>query len=194
MRDLTGKEKIFVAAYLVDLNAYKAARKAKYRQASSVAYKILARPEVQVAITAGQARKMAKFELDADHVVGELMKIAFTDIRKAVRWGRSPVDVQSNNAAPNGLGIYPVELVPSDEVDDNTAKAIASVKVTQTGVEIRMHDKNTALIALGKHFGIFREDVYHHVSTPEEVKRSIEDMTQTEAAAEWLQLCADPNV
>jgi len=194
MRELTPKETIFVAAYMVNLNGLEAAKAARYRQPHAVAYQVLARPVVQAAIAAGQAAKMAKFELDAEQVIKGLSQIAFMDIRKAVRWGRSPIDKKSENANPNALWVYPVELVPSEEIDPDTAAAISAVKLTQTGVEIKMHDKQAALVALGKHLGIFREDVYHHVPTPGEVKLSIEDMTQPEAAAEWLALCSDPNV
>ncbi|RUV27041.1 MULTISPECIES: hypothetical protein [unclassified Mesorhizobium] len=53
--------------------------------------------------------------------------LAFADIRKAVRWGKSPIDTKSENPDPNGLGIYPVALVPSETIDDDTAAMVSEV-------------------------------------------------------------------
>jgi hypothetical protein len=49
-----------------------------------------------------------------------------------------------------------VSLVPSDRLDENTAAAIAEVSQGSTGaLRIKMHDKLAALVALGKHLGMF---------------------------------------
>jgi hypothetical protein len=49
-----------------------------------------------------------------------------------------------------------VSLVPSDRLDANTAAAIAVVSQGSTGaLRVKMHDKLAALIALGKHLGMF---------------------------------------
>jgi hypothetical protein len=49
-----------------------------------------------------------------------------------------------------------VSPVTSDKLDENTAAAIAVVSQTSTGaLSVRMHDKLAALIALGKHLGMF---------------------------------------
>lgn len=191
MRKLTDKEELFVAAYVVDLNAMKAARAAGYKHDHKVACKILAREPVQAAIVRAQEEKFKRLEIEADDVIRELVKIGFSDIRKAVRWGRSPVDEKSENAKPNGLGTFPVELVPSEEVDDDTAAAISEVKLTQTGVSIKMLNKQPALESLGKHFGIFEADNHQRVPPNEEVKKSLEDLTPAEAAAEWARMIAD---
>jgi hypothetical protein len=49
-----------------------------------------------------------------------------------------------------------VSLVPSDRLDANTAAAIAVVSQGSTGaLRIKMHDNLAALVALGKHLGMF---------------------------------------
>jgi hypothetical protein len=49
-----------------------------------------------------------------------------------------------------------VQCVPRDKPDENTAAAIAVVSQSSTGaLSVRMHDKLAALIALGKHLGMF---------------------------------------
>jgi phage terminase small subunit len=49
-----------------------------------------------------------------------------------------------------------VSLVPIDKLDENTAAAIAAVSQSSTGaLSVKMHDKLAALVALGKHLGMF---------------------------------------
>lgn len=102
-------------------------------------------------------RVIEKLAITKERVAAELAKIAFLDIREAVRWGRSPIDTESENASPNGLGIYPVELVPSNEMSDDAAAAVSEVSLTQTGVKIKMHDKRAALMDLAKLMGFVTE-------------------------------------
>lgn len=110
---------------------------------------------------AANERVIEKLAITKERVAAELAKIAFLDIRDAVRWGRSPTDTQSENASPNGLGIYPVELVPSEQISDDAAAAISEVSLTQTGVKIKMHDKRAALMDLAKLMGFIIEKHEH---------------------------------
>lgn len=102
-----------------------------------------------------------KLAITKERVAAELAKIAFLDIREAVRWGRSPIDTKAENADPNGLGIYPVELVPSTEMSDDAAAAVSEVSLTQTGVKIKMHDKRAALMDLAKLMGFVVDKQEH---------------------------------
>lgn len=102
-----------------------------------------------------------KLSITKERVAAELSKIAFLDIRSAVRWGISPIDTNAAEASPNGLGIYPVELVPSSEISDEAAAAISEVSLTQTGIKIKMHDKRAALMDLAKLMGFVTERLQH---------------------------------
>lgn len=150
---LTGKQWRFVAEYLIDLNATQAAIRAGYSEktAHSQGPRLLENVEILVEIEKAKIERSKRTEITQDKVVAELAKLGFSDIRKAVRWGRSPIDTKAENADPNGLGVYPVELVPSEEVDDDTAAAITEVSLTQTGVKIKIADKRAALETLLKH-------------------------------------------
>lgn len=106
-------------------------------------------------------RVIEKLAITKERVAAELAKIAFLDIREAVRWGRSPIDTKAENADPNGLGIYPVELVPSTEISDDAAAAVSEVSLTQTGVKIKMHDKRAALMDLAKLMGFVVDKTEH---------------------------------
>lgn len=153
---LTAKQERFVAEYLVDLNATQAAIRAGYsaKTAHSVGHENLKKPEIAKAIQEAQAKRSDRTEITQDRVLQELARIGFADIRKAVAWGRSPVDTEASEAEPNGLGVYPVELMPSSQVDDDTAAAISEVSLTQTGVKLKMHDKLSALEKIARHLGM----------------------------------------
>lgn len=163
---LTPKQERFVSEYLIDLNATQAAIRAGYsvKTAGQVGFENLKKPEIAEAIEKAQNKTAARLEVTKDRIVEELAKIAFADIRRAVRWGKSPIDTTSENASPNGLGIYPVELVPSEMIDDDIAAAVSEVSLTQTGVKIKMHDKKSALVDLAKMLG-FMVEKHDHTSS-----------------------------
>jgi len=160
---LTPKQEAFVAQYLLDLNATQAAIRAGYSEktAQQQGSRLLLNVLVQEAIAKGREKTAAKLEITKERIVDELAKIAFADIRKAVRWGKSPIDTTSENASPNGLGIYPVELVPSEEIEDEIAAAVSEVSLTQTGIKIKMHDKKAALVDMAKMLGFMVEKHEH---------------------------------
>lgn len=132
-------------------------------------------------------RVMDKLAITKERVAAELAKIAFLDIREAVRWGKSPIDTEAESADPNGLGIYPVELVPSEMISDDAAAAVSEVSLTQTGVKIKMHDKRAALMDLAKLMG-FVVDKHDHTSSdgsmsPKPATFDLATMTDSELEA-----------
>lgn len=157
--DLNPRQKLFVDHYVIGKNASQAALEAGYskKTAGKIGSENLAKPEIADAIAERLAAVTNRLEITQDRVMLELARIAFADPRKAVRWGRSPVKPDMPGAEPNALGIYPVELVPSEAMDDDTAATIASVAMTAQGVQIKFHDKLAALKALAEATGVFRE-------------------------------------
>lgn len=160
---LTPKQQRFVEEYLIDLNATQAAIRAGYspKTAEQQGYQLLQKTSVVAAIAEAQEARSKRTEITQDMVLQELARIGFADIRKAVNWGRSPIDTDSDNADPNGLRMYPVELVASEEIDDATAAAVSEVSLTQAGIKIKMYDKKAALDSIGKHLGMFVSRVEH---------------------------------
>lgn len=147
---LTPKQERFVSEYLIDLNATQACIRAGYskRTADKQGSQLLGKPSIAKAISEAKAKREKRTNITQDRVVAELAKIGFADIRKAVRWGSSP---ESAINAEGDVALYPVELVPSDEVDDDTAAAISEVALTAQGVKIKMADKRAALETLLRH-------------------------------------------
>lgn len=130
-------------------------------------------------------RAIERLAISKERVLSELAKIGFSDIRKAVRWKSALVTEEDNPDGGEVLVIKTVvtnlvEIVPSDEIDDETAAAIS--QVTQNingGVTVKLHDKRAALVDIGKHLGMFPTKVDMKV----EHRRHITDYTDEELAS-----------
>jgi phage terminase small subunit len=165
--ELTPKQRAFVREYLIDLNATQAAIRAGYSEdtARAIGSENLTKPNIAAAIEAAMKLRAERTDITADRVLKELAKIGFSDIRKAVRWQSALVTGEDN---PDGGDIAVVktivtnnvQMVASDEIDDETAAAIAEVSQNQGGgLKIKLHDKRAALVDIGKHLGMFRDKV-----------------------------------
>lgn len=133
---LDPKEQAFVDEYLECLNATLAARRVYgHAAAKQTGYKLLRRPDVATAISAGLAEQRARTVNDPDRIIRELMVIAYADLQ----------DLLDEQGRPLALRDLSPEL----------RRAIASIKthVTETGatiVEYKLVDKKGALELLGK--------------------------------------------
>ncbi len=157
--ELTAQQKRFVDEYLIDLNARQAAIRSGYseRTATGQASRLLTIVNVRKAVDIAMKRRVKRTEITQDRVLEELAKIGFSDIRNAVRWGRDPIDTTSENADPNGLNMYPVHLIPSEEISDDVAATISEVSLTTAGVKIKTYDKLVALKEIARHQGMIVE-------------------------------------
>lgn len=154
---LTHKQSVFVAEYLIDMNATQAAIRAGYSEktAGSQAFDLLKKPEIQDAISVAMAERSTRTDITQDRVLLELAKIGFSDIRKAVAWGPEVQIVDPDTgetAVSNG-----VALIASGIIDDDTAAAVSEISQTAQGIKIKLHDKRAALVDIGKHLGMFRD-------------------------------------
>lgn len=165
--ELTAKQRAFVREYLIDLNATQAATRAGYsaKTAQQQGARLLSNVLVAAAISAAQKARAQRTDITADRVLKELAKIGFSDIRKAVKWQTSLITEEDN---PDGGDIAiiknivtnNVQLVGSEEVDDDTAAAISEISQNaQGGMKIKLHDKRAALVDIGRHLGMFTEKV-----------------------------------
>lgn len=132
----------------MDLNAKQAAIRAGYspRSAKTVGPETLAIPAVRARVDAALAERSRRTGINADRVLQELARVAFIN-------------------STNVINFADATLRP-DATPDDTA-AIASVKVktipTDAGYgverEIRFADKLKALELLGRHLGMFTDNV-----------------------------------
>jgi phage terminase small subunit len=155
----------------VDLNATQAAIRAGYstKTAAEIGAENLRKPQIAEAVQKAIHARAERTQISADRVLAELAKIGFSDIRRAVNW-YSQVNVAAVDAegiegeAEDGslrfAVLNQVELISSDEIDDDTAAAIAEVSMTDKGgLKIKLHDKRQALVDLGRHLQLFTDKI-----------------------------------
>lgn len=156
---LTPKKRQFALEYLVDLNATQAAIRAGYSKhtAKSQGERLLTDVDVKIQIDKAIKKREERTEITQDMVLRELSKIGFSDIRKAVKWGKGIAVVEPESGSivvANG-----VSLVGSDELDDDTAASISEICQTPAGIKIKLHDKKGALVDIGRHLGMFKDKI-----------------------------------
>lgn len=143
-KELTAKQKRFVAEYLIDLNSTKAAVRSGYSEktADKIGPELLTKPAVQEEIERQTADQQKRTEITADRVLRQLAKQGFADITDFLEWDRD------GN----------VTLKPSAEVDGTLVTEITQT-VTDKGATLRFKrtDPQKALEMIGKHLAMFTE-------------------------------------
>lgn len=153
MANLTDKQKKFCEEYLVDLNATQAAIRAGYK--SPNAYQIgaenLRKPQIQQFLHEKMQERSKRTEITADFVLKELAAIASTKITDVVNVYNRPTQMDDGTV----INVPYVAVKNTDELTEAQKSAIASIKQTRNGVEIKMHDKVGTLKLIGDHLGMF---------------------------------------
>jgi phage terminase small subunit len=155
----TPQMRAFVDQYfLCDFNAYAAAKAAGYsaKSARSQASKLLNNPLIRHEIEKRHRSRGNKADITADRVLSELGRLGFSDLRDVASW------------TANGL-----QLKSSEEISDDAAASLRSIKESKDGVQVTQHDKKGALELLGKHLGLFREQL--EVTGEIQLSRAAED-------------------
>lgn len=148
MAKLTAKQKRFCEEYLIDLNATQAAIRAGYSvdSAGDIGSENLKKPDIRACIEKAMAERSKRTGINADRVIMELAKIALVNPKNVIDFTKAGV---KNDAPDEDLA-----AVQSVKVKDiNTEKGDSIER------EVRLYDKTKALELLGKHLGIFKENV-----------------------------------
>lgn len=155
---MTKKQKRFVEEYLIDLNATQAAIRAGYSPdtAQQMGSENLSKPVISSAISKAMAERSKRTGINADRVILELAKIALANIADVVDTDTATVNPWASS--------------------DDTA-AIQSVKVKESSSksgtmierEVRMMDKLKALELLGKHLGMYQNNINVSVETSQKL-------------------------
>lgn len=151
-KELTKKQGLFVAEYLTDLNATRAAISAGYSKkgAEQTGSVLLRNPKVAEQISKKHGKRLGKLEITADRVLQEIAKLAFYDPGNMLEDDGSMKQVK--------------------DIDDHTRMAIAGLEVTELseGVgeqkhvyglckKIKLADKGANLERLGRHLKLFTD-------------------------------------
>jgi phage terminase small subunit len=145
-RDLTAKQQRFIEEYLIDLNAANAARKAGYSlKSTDEGSRLLGNDRIAAAIQKAKNERSKRTQVDADKVIRELARVAFSD-------AQDYVTVTSEGVTTN----------PSSKWTEDQSRAVQfiSEKMSQFGrqITIKTHDKMKALDSLAKHFKLYQEN------------------------------------
>lgn len=146
MAKLTEKQKRFCDEYLIDLNATQAAIRAGYSEkaAKETGCENLTKPNIQDFLSERLKDREKRTEITQDRVLKELSKIGFLDATGFVKIQNGRVFIES-----------------TDNLSPDQKAAIAGIKETQMGIEVKLHDKLKALELIGRHLGMFTDKVEH---------------------------------
>lgn len=152
---LSDRDTIFADEYLIDLDAKNAAIRAGYKPTTAakasewIRAENPTKPRLRDEIQRRMAERSRRTGVTADRVIAELAKVAFANMADIV-------DLETG------------EYLPDAKAAD--LAAISSVKVKSTPStterEIRLADRNRALELLGKHLGLFADNVNINATVP----------------------------
>ena len=141
---------LFVKAYLKDYNASQAYRDAGYhsKNADVCGPKLLGTIGIQAELARIRASQLKTLEVTKDRVLEEIARLAYVD--------------------PSKLFDEHGKLKPVPALDENTRRAIASMKILRTNLvsgdgqreethEVKLWDKPKALEMLAKHLGLYSD-------------------------------------
>lgn len=153
---LTGRQRMFIAEYLVTHNASDAARKAGYTQknAGVVGPRLLGNVRVAAAIEAAEAERFKRLQMSGDEILAELAHLGRSRLTRYLTYDR------------RGR----LTFTPSADLADGEAAALKKVKrtkrttITKSGdkivevtLELGLHDKVAPLKLLGQAGGVLKE-------------------------------------
>ena len=152
---LTAKQIRFVDEYMVDFNATQAAIRAGYSEktANTIGAQNLAKLSIQAEISRRQKDLQRSTEVTQERVVKELARIAFANMADYLH-----VETQTRTKDDGTETTYQiVVLSETEDLSTDQRAALANVKQSVNGVEIKLHDKIKALELLGRHIGMFND-------------------------------------
>lgn len=163
---MTEKQKIFADEYLIDLNATRAYRVAypsvkKEESAASAAARMLRNVKVAEYIAERMEERQKRTEITQDMVLQELAAIAFARATDYV-------------SVRDGM----VQVKDTDQLSDSQIAAIAGIKETQNGIEVKLGSKEKTLELLGRHLGMWNDKI--NVEGQVEAKNPFADLTTEE--------------
>ena len=155
MSGLSPRRVRFVEEYQVDLNGTQAAIRAGYsaRTANPQAARLLANVSIQAALTAAQEARSRRTAITADRVVRELALIGLANMADYMARTAQGDPYLDFSALTRDQAAALQEVTVEDYLDGRgeDARAVRRVK-------FKLHDKRAALVDLGRHFGLFRNE------------------------------------
>jgi len=142
-RTLNIKNALFVAEYLLDLNATRAAIRAGYsaKTAGAIGHELLKKPEIADAIEEAMAARAQRLNISQDDVIRELSRMAFFD---PARIAGQPM------SGPEDIALLPEDI----------RRSIIGWGWDKAGnFTLKLAPKTPALQLIGQHLGIFKQEI-----------------------------------
>ncbi len=180
MKKLDAREKLFVAEYLIDLKAERAAVAAGYTKtvAKAKSYDWVGnsrrKPHVFNAVQKAMDKRAAKLELTADRVLRELSLMGYANMLDYIQVDNGDVFLDLSKLTREQAAAIQ-EITFDEYVERGTNKGNGNGRQVKR-IRIKLADKIRSLELLGKHLKLFTE-VHHHtgsISLSERMKRAEE--------------------
>lgn len=138
----------FCEEYIIDLNAKQAAIRAGYsaRSAGSSASELLDREQVQERIQKLKNERSQRTNITADAVINELAQIGFAKVKDYLEWDGKKLKIKKFEDLTH-------------EQQSVISEMTESVNVAGINHKIKFHDKLRALELIGKHLGLFKDQI-----------------------------------
>lgn len=151
---LTLKQRLFIAEYLIDGNASRAAIAAGYSEktAGSIGHENLQKPEIASEIEKRAIKRAEKLDITADRVLAEIGKLAFLDPRKFFREDGTPKQIEELDDE-TAMSLAGMEVLEQFEGSGDDRKFVGYVK------KYKLADKGQNLERLGRYFKMFTDKV-----------------------------------
>ncbi|WP_050736481.1 terminase small subunit [Methylobacterium sp. ARG-1] len=182
--DCNPKQLAFVAAYTSGPtigNAAASCIEAGYSPES--APDLVEHPAVRKAIDDIRTEAEALSKITKAKAMGELGRIAFTDIREIITW--KSVVVETGDVDDDGVPLTRTEtqvsLTEWARLNPSAAAAIAEIRQTKDGLSVKMHSKVAALTELGRHLGVAQKFAHTGPTGEGPVETITRGMTSEEA-------------
>jgi phage terminase small subunit len=168
--DLSGKRAIFVKEYLVDFNGTKAAERAGYskKTAAAAASRLLRDVKVAAAIEAATSQRCEKLEVEADKVLGELLKLGFANMLDyiTIKDGEAYIDF-SALTRDQAAAIQEItsetykEVIPPTPTGEknNDGDPILTTERVVKRTKFKLFDKRGSLELLGRNLKLFTDKI-----------------------------------
>lgn len=157
------EHEVFALEYVKTSNATRAYRvaypDAELSTAGSRSSELLKDPLVSALVERYRDVLREEYAIDAHKVIGEMKKMAFSEITDVVEISPTSIVATDDNDGERVI-IQEARLKPVEEISPDARAAISEISTGPNGaMKVKMHSKREALKDLGVHLGLFEQRV-----------------------------------
>ncbi len=141
------RHELFAQEVAKGTSASESYAKAGYAPNTGNCLRLKVNESIVARVTEIQNRGADRAAVSVERIVQELARIGFSNVTDAIQIKRGKVKVSDTS-----------------KLSADAVAAIAGIKQTKDGVEVRFHDKQAALVTLGRHVGMFKENINLNVT------------------------------